>query len=161
LSVAAFPETVTQDRNRGGAGCLIRRRKVAPDNRPLAQQPERIGTDLCRVITLWNATRIGEGDLQIGDSTHALERPRLGLPVDEIWIGNTTSVSVILSADVQDAIIPLDEPEALEENRIGHGEDRGVDADAEGEREDRDRREAGTLPHHANRVTQIRQERFQ
>jgi hypothetical protein len=43
----------------------------------------------------------------------------------------------------------------LDQHRIHHAEDRGVRADADSKRQDRDRRKAGLLPKSAGRVTQV------
>ena len=46
FSVALFPEAMTQNHDRRGAGHRIRRDKITSDSRFLANQPEGIGRDL-------------------------------------------------------------------------------------------------------------------
>ena len=52
----------------------------------------------------------------------------------------------------------LGKRQRLEQQRVDDGEDRGVDADADGQRDEGDEREARRLAQHAERVAQVADE---
>ena len=129
-SVALFPEAMTQNHDRRGAGHRIRRDKITSDSRFLANQLEGIGRDLRGAAGFRKSTPITERYPQIGHSTHSDKRLRLRPPILEIGIGDTAGPA---RADVQDPLAPVDRSRSLEENRLRHGENGDIDADTQRE----------------------------
>ena len=76
----------------------------------------------------------------VGNS-HALERLRLSPNVLKVGIGDAAATV----ADVEKAVVPVNQREALKEYGVRYREDRGIDADAESKRCDGHRREAGIV----------------
>src|SRR5207249_3227306 len=106
LSKSAFPIAIAEDRNRWGAGALIRYREVSPEDRLPAQQPKGIGCNAGRETEFRKTAAIVAGGPQVSDRAHALERSRLRPPILEVWIRHTRVGPVLLAVDVEDAIVP-------------------------------------------------------
>src|SRR5579863_6477684 len=152
---------MVQDCDRSGAGYLIRRCEVPPEDRFLAKQPKGIGSNPGRCVTLGKTASIFDGYPQIGGSTQSLKRRRLVPPVRKIRIGNTTRAAILLGSDVQNAIIPVDQSKSLEEDSVCHCEDSGIDTDTESKCHNGYRRESGRAPHASERIPHIPQERVE
>jgi len=62
--------------------------------------------------------------------------------------------------DVQDAVVPLDQPESFEEDSVRHCEDRRVNSNTQGEHPDGRGRESGCLDKLAQCKSKIEPHRF-
>ena len=134
----------------GWAPALVGRQKVPSEHRFDAKQLEGIGRDLSCEVRLWSSGAIAESAEDTAEKSHAFERsgPRPFFKiriVDEIPRGRY----------LNDAIVTVDERPSLEERGVDHGEDRGVDPDAESQHSNCDNREGRTLPQISEGVADV------
>src|SRR5580693_3265204 len=100
-----------------------------------------------------------EGDRGAAHTLDGFERMTLVTPVDEILVGDAGIGKFALFSDQHNAG-GIAKGKRAQQNGINDAEDCGVCADAEGEREDGDRREGRTFNQEAESVAKILQQNF-
>src|SRR3982751_1051726 len=98
---------------------------------------------------------------EVGVPDQVRERVRLA-PIKDVVRVRARLVRVrrrFVAVDV-DQFVRLGDGQRAEQNGVDDAEDRAVDADAEGEREQRDQREAGSLPEAPHGVADVLRQGF-
>ena len=149
-----LPQRVAQQGHARGAGAVVVRHEAAPQRRRHPQQLEEIpggahAGDALRPVPA------GKVEAGIGDAGQVGETVVLIAPVQEIRARNSVAVSRGLLRPNHDQAAGVPVRQGAEQDAVHHAEHGRVGADAEGQRQSGDGREAGALPHHAKRVTDV------
>ncbi len=83
------------------------------------------------------------------------ERLIVLLPVEKVWIGDRAVLKVWLALVQHDELLGMRIGKRIEQDTVDHRKERSVRADAERERQDGDRREAGAFAQRANGESNI------
>ncbi len=163
---APLPEALAQQRDSGRAGLLFLGPERATDDRLLAERLENAGGDLPAVHALRLARRAAGPCARAQDEVLAvvaderLEHLVLVAHVLEVRHREAHLGHLLGPLGEEDQAIGLGVRERAQQDRVDHAEDRGVGADPQCERRDRDEREAGRLPQRADREADVAPELF-
>ncbi len=140
---AALPETVAQDRDRVVSLRTFIVGERAPDQRRDAERREEVGRDV-HADDFFRRARSGQVDAVVVERRDPLECRRALAPADEVrrreHVGAARPPRV--GFPHHDQASGIAERQRLEQHRVDDREDRRVRADAQRERQHRDRREA-------------------
>jgi hypothetical protein len=159
-----MPDGVAEYDDVIAAGLVFTGKKRAAKSRRDAGDSEIIRRD-ARGRKLFGVYVAAHGDRVEVRGGHAGERTALCAPIEIIRRGDAALVRV----EIERRIDGADHHEAIgilhgrlaEQHRIHDAKDRGVDADSERERENRDRGKAGIFKQHADRVTNVLPKSFE
>ena len=158
LRVAAevpLPETEADDGHAGTAGCTLAGRERAPEQGADAEHREEGGFGLDVGSRLGLAAAADVGPPVPGEERARLERLVLRLPIHVVRPGKGVTSGCRLRLEEPDQPVGFVEGQGAEQDRIDDGEDGGVGADAERERQHGDREESGGLAHRAEEVADV------
>jgi hypothetical protein len=133
-------------------GPLVGGGEVASERRLLANQLERVRRDCSGREQFRATTPLADGGRHAMHQRHARERRRLLLPILEVRVRKAATLA---GCQIQEAVVPFDEREPLEQHRVGDGEHNGVDTDTNGQRQHRHRGKSRCPPEHPDRDDHI------
>jgi hypothetical protein len=150
----AAPEAVAQDGGLPAGGRVFGGGEVAPDRRRDAEHPEEVP----RHAHPADPFRLAVGHQRRtprADERHVVERVAAVAPVEERQVADVAGRSGRPPLADGDEAIGIRIRQRTEQHGIEDAEDRRVRADAEGERHERDRREAGRAPQQPRGVANV------
>ena len=162
-AVAAFPQVVGQDRDLRGAGLFLRRQKVPPEHRIDAEQRQKVrgnwrDVDALGLATVTAAERARRtNDLRPGSGGERLEEAAPLLVVAEVTRrdgGQRLVADAEIDPDVRQPT-GIAVWQRLHQNTMDDAEDCCRGADAEGERDNRNGREARRARQRPESVFQV------
>ena len=155
-SKLALPEARTDQRYRRSTDLVFTWRKVAPEDRVHTYGREKIRGDEARthLLSLANASK---AEVDAASNGHRGKTAIVSLPVAKIGIGDGAKFEVGFAFVHRDELLRMRVGQRVEEHTVDNREDGSVGADAEGQREDRDEREAGIFAQHARAIAQVLQ----
>jgi hypothetical protein len=155
-AVAQLPDAVAEDRDGRRSRLVVLREEIAAQERPLPDQSEGVGRDVRPLVTLGHApfvAHVHRRAVERRQPAEALLRLAQVLEI-EVRHAHVGAARHVPLRDRHDAI-GIVERQAPDEDGVDEGEDRRVHADAEGERDHRDRREPPILDEQARREPQV------
>ena len=151
-----FPESAADERHRLCAHLVLLGAKQAARHGVHAQHGEEIRGDHFRFHALGLA-HARQVVIVLAKGRHRGERALVAHPVEKIGIGDGRVRKLFGLGIDGDQAIRLPVGERIEQHAIHHGKQRGIRADAERQRENRNRRKARRFGYHAEAVTNILQ----
>jgi hypothetical protein len=144
--VAALPDAVAQQQHARPAGRVLLGPNLPAQNRLDAEHREHVGGDR-RAVEPFRLVAVGERQAAAGHGRHLGEHAGALLPVLQIAIRHIPAVDAVdLVRRIQpDQRVGVAKRQRPDRHRVDDAEDRAVDADAERQAEDRQRREPGFL----------------
>src|ERR1700728_2285936 len=154
---AALPEFIADHgdlRVGRAAGIAVLGSEQASENWSGAKLGVRLAGDGDDTVQLENTTHFDVGSAAISPSEQAGEDALVSFDLAKHRIGKRRFAVVTDQRKLDDAF-GLTDGKFAEQQRVDEREDGGVGADAEGQREDSDRRETGVLGEDADHIAEI------
>ena len=154
----ALPKSVAQDRHRCAAGTVLFRQERASSEHRNTEHGKKFSRDLAQVNILRFSRRAQRRPIE-KHSPH-LERTALALAIEKVRVSNVLftvhrRVPGIRMAVHRNQPVGLWIRQRLQQNAIDHGEHHGRGSGAEGQRQQRNRRESRIFAQRAQRVAQV------
>ena len=148
------PEAVAEDDGLPAVGRVLGGGEVAADCRLHAEHPEEVRRDPHAADPFGFAVRDQRRDPR-PDERHVLERVAALAPVEERRVADVAGRSGRAALADRDEPIGIRVRQRAEQHGVEDAEDRGVRADAERQRHERDGREAGRTPKQPRGVADV------
>ena len=145
----AMPEAIAEERDGAGAQAIVGSVEIAADRRVDAERGQELRGDHEAVHPLCRTVTAGEVVVLVAIHGHGREGAVLALPVEEIEIadGRLRLASIALVDGNQLARLRVGQ--RVEQDAVHDGEERGIGADPESERDHGDDGEGRSLEEHA------------
>ena len=151
---SAPPQSVRQHHDTQPGGIVLGLREVSPERRPHTEQLEVVPRHT-HPLELRSAAFVDDRRLPPANERKLIERWHARPPVERRFESDVANATVVVARPDDDETIGGRIGHGLNQRAIGRGADHGRRADADGEREDRDRGKPRRAPDRAKREVKI------